>query len=133
MDVKKALAESGGEEKKALEIIKKKGMLRAKKRQSREAGEGRIAAYIHHSGKIGALVELVCETDFVAKTREFDKLAREIAMQVASMNPKDIKQLLSQEYIRDSSKNIGDLVTELAGKTGEKIEVKKIRRLEIGE
>jgi elongation factor Ts len=108
-------------------------MLRAKKRQSREAGEGRIAAYIHHSGKIGALVELVCETDFVAKTREFDKLAREIAMQVASMNPKDIKQLLSQEYIRDSSKNIGDLVTELAGKTGEKIEVKKIRRLEIGE
>jgi elongation factor Ts len=132
MDAKKALEASKGNAKKAEEWIRKRGLAKAKKRAGKEASEGLIGSYVHHSGKVAALVELVCETDFVARTDEFKSLAQEIAMQVASMKPKDIKELMGQEYIRDPKKKVGDLVTEGVGKTGEKIEVRRFERMELG-
>ncbi len=134
MDAKKALEESGGDFTKAKEWVKQKGLARAaKKAAEREAGEGIIASYVHANNRIGVLVELACETDFVAKNEEFQNLGKEVAMQVASMNPKDVDDLAKQQYIRDPKKLIGDLVKELSGKIGEKMEIKKFTRFEVGE
>lgn len=133
MEVKKALEQSGGDQKKAIELIKKKGFAKAQKRADKQTSEGVISSYVHQGGKIGTMVELVCETDFVARTREFQKLAKELAMQIASMNPKSVKKLLKQEYIRDPGKSIEELVAETVGKTGEKIEVKRFVRYKLGD
>ncbi|MCH7951196.1 translation elongation factor Ts [Patescibacteria group bacterium] len=133
MEAKKALEESGGDEKKAVKLINKHGLVKAEKRAEREVPEGVIASYVHHGGKIATLLELKCETDFVARTEEFEHLSRELAMQVASMDPKNVDALLSQEYIRDPSKTIKELIAETVGKTGEKIEVKRFVRFELGE
>ncbi|KKT72705.1 MAG: Elongation factor Ts [Microgenomates group bacterium GW2011_GWA2_44_7] len=88
---------------------------------------------MHNTGKVAALVEIACETDFVARTDEFKKLCHEVAMQVASMNPKDVEELLNQEYIRDASKTIEQLVKETIGKLGENIVVRRLSRLSLGE
>ncbi|MFN8555869.1 MAG: translation elongation factor Ts [Dehalococcoidia bacterium] len=146
MDCKRALEESGGDINKAVKVIEAQGLERAGKRAGREASQGVIESYIHQS-RIGALVELNCETDFVARTEDFRTLAREIAMQVASMGPKylskddvptgtdeDPKQvaLLEQPYIRDASRTIGQLVIETSAKTGEKVAVRRFSRFELG-
>lgn len=133
MEVKRALEESSGDEKKAEKWIQKKGLVKAKKREGREASEGVIASYIHHSGKVAVLVELRCETDFVARNEDFVKLANEIVMQVASMNPKNVKELLGQDYVRDTKVKISDLVSEVSAKTGEKVELARFVRMELGE
>lgn len=130
-DVRRALDETKGDEKKALVWLKKRASEIAAKKADRQTGEGLIEAYIHGGGKVGVLVELLCETDFVAKTDEFKKLAREVAMQVAAMNPEDVDSLLKQEYIRDSSQTIEQLVKSLIGKLGENITVKRFTRFEI--
>jgi len=88
MDIKKALAESKGDLKKAEQIIREKGLDKAKKKADRDVLSGLVYAYLHQTGKIGAMVEIACETDFVASNEEFKSLTKEIAMQVASMNPK---------------------------------------------
>jgi len=90
MECKKALEESGGDIEKAIEVLRKKGYARAKEKMDRETGEGLIYAYIHLDGKIGVLVEVNCETDFVARNEEFRELAKNIAMQIAAANPKYI-------------------------------------------
>lgn len=87
VDIKKALDEAGGDEKKAIDILRKKGQSKALKKADREAQEGIVTAYIHSNGKIGVLVKLLCETDFVARNAEFQELARDIAMHIAAMNP----------------------------------------------
>lgn len=133
MDVKKALEESKGDEKKAQAWLRKKGLAKAKKRADKEARQGIISCYVHQTGKIAVLVEANCETDFVARNEDFIQLGREIAMQVASMKPKDVDELLEQDYIRDPSKTIQDLIAEAVSKTGEKIEVKRFLRWEMGE
>lgn len=130
-DCRAALDESKGDYKKALELIKKRGLERAEKKAGRETSQGIIEAYIHQGGKVGVLVEILCETDFVAKTDEFKHLAKEVAMQIAAMNPKDVADLLKQEYIRDSSQTIDKLVKGVIGKLGENITVKKFTRFEI--
>ncbi len=130
MDAKKALEESGGDLEKAKEYLKSKGIERAQKKAEREIKAGSIFSYIH-GGKVGALVKIGCETDFVAKNEEFVKIGNEIAMQVAAMGPENIEELLEQDYIRDSSKKIKDLVTDLISKTGENIVVAEISRLAI--
>ncbi len=130
-DVRRALDEAKGDEKKALDWLKKRAGEIAAKKADRETGEGIIEAYIHGGGKVGVLIELLCETDFVAKTDEFKNLAKEIAMQVAAMNPKDVETLLKQEYIRDSSQTIEQLVKSLIGKLGENITIKRFQRFEI--
>jgi elongation factor Ts len=130
-DCRYALEESGGDYKKALEWLKKRAAEIAAKKADRETSQGIVEAYIHQGGKVGVLVELLCETDFVAKTDEFKKLAREVAMQVAAMNPSDVATLLKQEYIRDSSQTIEAMVKSVIGKLGENIAVKKFIRFEI--
>lgn len=130
-DCKKALEESGDDYKKAIEWLKKRGIEKAEKKSDRETSQGLIESYIHQNGKVGALVEVLCETDFVARTDEFKKLCHELAMQVVAMNPKNVETLLKQEYIRDSSLTIESLVKSVIGKLGENIVIKSFTRLEI--
>jgi len=131
MEVKKALEEAKGDEKKAKEILKREGLTKAAKRADKATGEGQIYSYIHNGGRVGAMVEVRCETDFVAKGDVFQKLCKELAMQIVSMNPKNVKDLLKQDYIRDSSKKMEDLVKETSAKVKENIVVSKIVRLNI--
>ncbi|MAG59521.1 translation elongation factor Ts [Candidatus Woesebacteria bacterium] len=130
-EIKDALEKAGGDEKKAREALKKSGVARASKRAERETKSGRVVTYVHHSSTVGSIVSLLCETDFVARTDEFQELGREIAMQIASMSPKDVKVLLKQEYIRDPKKTINDLVKEVIAKTGENIQIKDFKRFEV--
>ncbi|WP_161932190.1 translation elongation factor Ts [Candidatus Chazhemtobacterium aquaticus] len=131
MDAKKALEESGGDMKKAEEIIAAKGIVKAEKKADREVKSGLVYGYTHQ-GRVGVLVEVSCETDFVAKNPEFEALCKEVALQVASMEPKDVEELLEQDYIRDGGKKIKDLVTNLIGKIGENIQVRRFVRFELG-
>lgn len=130
-DCRKALEESSGDYQKALVWLKKRGIEKAAQKEDRQTQQGLIEAYIHQNGKIGAMIEILCETDFVARTSEFKQLAHEIAMQVAAMNPKDMEALLKQEYIRDQSITVNDLVKQAIGKLGENIVVKRFERFEI--
>ena len=130
-DCKMALDEAKGDMKKAEEILRKKGFEKAAKKSDRETGQGLVESYVHQTGKVGVLVSVLCETDFVARTDEFKHLAHEIAMQIAAMNPKDVDALLKQEYIRDGSKTINDLVTEAIAKLGENIKISEFKRSEI--
>lgn len=132
-EVNQVLAEAKGDIKRAKEILAKKGFEAAAKKAERITEQGTIEAYVHGGGKIGVLVELLCETDFVARTDEFKALAHEIALQVSAMNPKDADELMKQEYIRDASKKIEDLVKETIAKLGENIVVKRFERFAIGE
>jgi elongation factor Ts len=130
-DCRMALEESGGDYEKALVWQKRRSVEKAEKKADRETSQGAVDAYIHNGGKVGVLVEVLCETDFVAKTDEFKYLAKEIGMQVAAMNPKDVDSLMKQEYIRDSSQTIEKFVKSVVGKLGENIVVKRFVRFEI--
>lgn len=132
-DCRTALEESDGDYKKALEWLRKRGLEKAAKKADRATEQGLIESYIHAGGKVGVLVEMLCETDFVARTDDFKNLSKEIAMQVAAMNPEDIKSLLKQEYIRDGSQTINNLIKSVIGKLGENITVKRFQRFAIGE
>ncbi len=133
MDCKRALDEAGGDFARAKTLLKERGQARAQKTAGREDKEGIIEAYVHGGGRIGALVELSSETDFVARNQEFRDLAREIAMQVAAMDPQDVDELLAQAYIRDASKTVGELVTGLAATTGENVRVRRFKRFQLGQ
>jgi elongation factor Ts len=130
-DCRVALEESKGDLKLAEQILTKKGFEKAAKKADRETNSGLIESYVHQA-RVGAMVELLCETDFVARTDEFKTLAHELAMQVASMNPKDANALLRQEYIRDPQKKVGDLLKETIAKLGENITVGRLSRFELG-
>jgi elongation factor Ts len=133
MDCKRALDEAKGDFEKARGLIKQRGLAKAKEKADREAKEGIVEAYVHAGGRIGAIVELSSETDFVARNPDFRGLAKEIAMQVAAMDPTNVDQLLEQPYIRDSSKTIGELVTTIAASTGENVRIKRFKRFELGQ
>ncbi len=176
MDCKKALAESAGDLDKAIVWLRQKGIAAAAKRAGRVASEGCIGSYIHAGGKLGVLIEVNCETDFVAKTSEFQALVKELAMQVAASNPRCVRRedlppeiiaqereiyaaqsidkpkavidkivegklekfyrdacLMEQGYIRDPARTIGDIVTDYQAKVGEKIEVRRFVRFQLGE
>lgn len=132
-DCRKALEEVKGNYEKARVWLKKHGIEKAGKKEGRETSQGIIDSYIHVGGRVGVLLELQCETDFVAKTAEFKNLSHELCMQVAAMAPKNIESLLKQEYIRDSSLTIADLIKSIIGKLGENIVVKRFERFEVGE
>jgi elongation factor Ts len=158
MDCKRALEEAGGDFEKARAILRQKGLAAAAKRADREALQGVVESYIHSGGRIGALVELSSETDFVAATAEFRELARNIAMQIAAMSPLVVSEeelsrearsellkehgdetraleaavLLKQPYIRDDSKTVGDLVAAIAASTGENVRVRRFARFQLG-
>jgi elongation factor Ts len=149
MDCRAALMGCGGDIDKALEYLKDKGVAKAQKKAGRTTGQGLVESYIHTAGRIGALVEVNCETDFVARTDEFKELAHCLAMQVAAMNPryineKDIPEekakdvvasevcLMLQPFIKDLTKTVTDVVTETIAKTGENIRVSRFIRFELG-
>ncbi len=177
MDCKKALEETGGDLDKAVDVLRKKGAAKADKRAGREASEGVIGSYIHHDGAIGVLVELNCETDFVARTEDFKALAKDVALHVAAAKPLAVRiedlpadlvererqvyqaqvaeqkkpenirgkivdgmlkkfyeenVLLEQKFVKDDTRTVGDLVKELAAKTGEHVSVRRFARLELG-
>jgi elongation factor Ts len=178
MDCKKALDETNGDVDKAVELLRSKGAAKADKRAGRQTKEGMIANYIHHNGKIAVLAELNCETDFVARTEDFQQLGKWIAEHIAAAAPlavdkdavpaekveserrifheqvrasgkpenmiekivegkvqafyKDVA-LMHQEWVRDTSKTIGDLVKEVSAKTGENIQVRRFVRYQLGE
>jgi elongation factor Ts len=178
MDCKQALATSDGDMDAAVDFLRQKGLATAQKRAGREASEGTIQSYIHMGGKIGVLVEINCETDFVAKTDDFQTFARNIAMQIAAarplgVNPEDIPEaviakekeiyrlqalemgkpekmldkivegkmskfykdscLMNQEYVRDTSLTITDVLNDFIAKTGEKVTIGRFARFQIGE
>ena len=128
-DCKKALKESGGDLKKAKEILKKWGKDLAAKKASRGTEQGIIASYIHPNKKIGVLLELDCETDFVAKSQGFQNLAHELCLQIAATREEN--PLLEQFWIKDQTKTIKDLINDYISKTGENIVVKRFTRYEI--
>jgi elongation factor Ts len=177
MDCKKALEETGGDLEKAVDLLRKKGAAKADKRAGREASEGWIGSYIHFDGSVGVMVELNCETDFVARTADFQGLAKEIAVHVAATNPLAVRiedlpadvvererkvyesqvaeqkkpenirakivdgmirkfyeerVLLEQKFVKDDKRTVGELVKELSSKTGEKVEVRRFARFELG-
>jgi len=147
MDCKRALEDAAGDLDKAKGLLRERGIARAEGRAGRQAGQGLIHSYIH-GGRVGALVEVNCETDFVARTEDFQQLVHEIAMQVASMNPRVVSRddlpegedasaaeaaLLDQAYIRDNHRTIRDLIQETIAKTGENIRVNRFVRFELGQ
>jgi elongation factor Ts len=178
MECKKALEETGGNMEKAVEYLRTKGIAKAEKRAGRATSEGVITSYIHPPGKIGVIVELNCETDFVARTDDFKNLAREVAMHIASAAPLSVDKdgvpadavererriaeeqvrasgkpdhlvskivdgkleafykqvaLLSQPWIREDKKTIGDLIKEASSKLGENVQVRRFVRFQMGE
>jgi len=130
-ECRKALTESDGDIDKARTLLKEWGKDVAQKKQVREVGEGLIDAYVHSNGKVGVLIDVGCETDFVAKTDDFKSLVHEFAMQIASMKPEDVPELLEQQYIKDSSKTIQDLLGEAIAKLGENIVIQRFTRFEV--
>jgi elongation factor Ts len=178
MDCKKALAESKGDLEKAVVWLREKGIAQAAKRSGRVASDGSVGSYIHAGGKLGVLVEVNCESDFVAKTPEFQTLVKEIGMQIAAANPRAVTReelapeiiqqereiyaaqaaetgkpeqvinkivegriqkfytevcLYDQAWVRDPNRTIKDLIGEYVGKLGEKIEVRRFVRFQLGE
>ena len=131
MDCTRALEETKGNAKTAEELLKKWGIEKSEKKADRETKAGMINSYIH-GGKVGVLLELLCETDFVARTDDFKNLSHELCLQIASMNPRDVKTLLSQEYIRDPKTKIEYLVKQTIGKLGENIIISRFTRYQLG-
>jgi len=131
MDCKKALVEAKGDEKEALKILQKKGQLIAMKKSGREAGQGIIEAYIHSNKKIGVLLELKCETDFVARNEEFKELAHDLAMHVAAMDSEDEKSLLKESFVKNEEITVKDLIDERIAKLGENIKIGKFTRYQL--
>ena len=130
MECKRALAEAKGNFDKAQEILKQRGLDVAMKKATREVREGLVISYVHAGGKIGALVEVNCETDFVARNEVFQRFAKDLAMQVAAQ-PEEVP-LLDQKFIKDPSKTIRDYLTEAIARLGENIQIRRFVRFEIG-
>ena len=148
MDAKKALEEAQGDIDRARELLRERGVAAAAKKVGRSANEGLVDAYLHGGGRVGVLLEVNCETDFVARTEDFRELAHNLSMQVAAMSPKYVDEseipenesgdpaevaLMAQPYIKDASLSIKDLVLESAGKLGENIKVRRFSRFALGE
>lgn len=147
MDCKRALIDSDGDIDKAKDILRELGIATAAKKASRATNEGLVESYIHSGGRIGAIVEVNCETDFVARTDDFKGLAHDLAMQIAAMSPSYVdidgtedsdslppeSFLMQQTFIKDPSRTIKDLVNEAVGRLGENIQVRRFTRFSLGE
>ena len=147
MDCRRALQDTDGNLDRAADILREQGIARAEKKVGRETSQGLIESYIHAGGRVGAMVELNCETDFVARNPQFKELAHEIAMQIAAMSPTRVgdeptegeaptqdgdNPLLDQAYIRDNSKTMRDLIKQGIAGFGENIVVRRFMRFELG-
>lgn len=129
MRVKQVLEQFKGDEIKALEVLKAEGLEKVAKREDRITSQGKVFAYNHHTGKVVSVVELFSETDFVAKNELFEALGKDIALQVVSMGEEKIE---NQDFIKDPSKKIKDLIKEVIAKTGENIKLGRVVRIELG-
>jgi elongation factor Ts len=130
-DCRMALDEAKGDATKAAEILRKKGIEKADKKADRQVKAGMVFSYVHHTGRVGAMVGLACETDFVAKTDDFQKLGREVALHICASSPASVEDLLKQEYVRDPSKTIEVLIKETVGKLGENIQVVEFKTVKV--
>lgn len=149
MDCKRALEESDGNSEKAEDVLREQGLASAAKKEGRETREGVVHAYIHTGGRVGALVQLDCETDFVARTPEFQELAHNLAMQIAAMpstsyvskdeideedgRPIEEISLLDQSYIKDPSRTVTDIIQDAIARVGENVKVRRFSRFALGE
>ena len=141
LDCRNALQEADGDNSKAQSILREKGLASVAKKASRAAAEGVVESYIHSGSRIGVLLELNCETDFVARTDEFRELAHDLAMQVAAMDPDIVRaddsdegvSLMEQSFVKDPSKSIQDLVNDAIAKLGENIQVRRFIRYALAE
>src|SRR5216683_2287083 len=137
MDCKKALTEANGDVEKAIVLLRKSGAAMAKKKATRVTSEGSVAHYIHAGGKIGVLVEVNCESDFVARTDDFKELVHDIAMHIAASDPKFVRYeevcLLEQPFIKDQTMSIAQLIAAKIGKLGENISVRRFARFKVGD
>ena len=133
IDCKKALEETKGDFQKAKEILRKRGLEMAAKKADRVAKEGRVEAYIHSGNKIGVVVEVNCETDFVARNDDFIAFTKNVAIHIAAMNPENTQALLQQPFVKEASKTIQDLLNELVAKIGENIQISRFIRFKVGE
>ena len=131
MECKSALIEAKGDEKKALKFLQKKDRFTAMKKSERIAKEGIVDAYVHSNKKIGALLELMCETDFVARNEEFKELAHDIAMHIAGMDSKNEKSLLEELFVKNPEIRVKDLIDQKIAKFGENIKIGKFVRFEL--
>lgn len=131
MQCRQALEEAQGDKTKALSLLKSKGAEIASKKSDRNLGAGVVASYIHAGDSVGAMVELLCETDFVAKNPEFKSTAREIAMHIAAMKPENTEELLAQPFIKGPSETIGDMINKTIQKFGERTEIGNFVRFSI--
>ncbi len=146
MECRNALLEVEGDIEKAIQLLKQRSLFMAEKRKERSVSQGLVEAYVHAGGRIGAMVEVNCETDFVARTSEFKELAHNLAMQVAAMEPRFISKeevpegdmelqticLLAQPYIKDTTMTVQDVINETIAKVGENIKVSRFARFEVG-
>ena len=142
-----ALLEAEGDTARALQILKERSLLKAEKKKTRSTSQGLIEVYLHSGGRVGAMIEVNCETDFVARSDEFKELAHNLAMQVAAQEPQfickediteganvepEVACLLEQPYIRDTNQRVQDIITEVIAKVGENIQVRRFVRFELG-
>jgi len=150
-DVRTALESSGGNEAKALEFLRARGAAIAEKRSGRAAAQGRVESYVHHDGRLAAIVEVNCETDFVARTADFTQFCRDVAMQVAAMSPQYLRReelpsngghsaadakalcLLEQPCVKDQGTTVSDMLKALIAKTGENVVIRRFARFAVGE
>ena len=130
-EIAKALKDAEGDEERAKQILQALGAKMAAKKSSREAKEGVVDAYIHNTRKVASVIELYCETDFVARNMEFQKLAHELAMHVAAMKPGDLEGLLSQPFVKDPNITVRELINQFIAKLGENIQVGRFEIFEI--
>ena len=130
-DCRESLERAQGDNKKAEKFLIEKGAAILEKKSKRSTKNGSIVSYVHSDKRIGVLLELVCETDFVVKTEDFQKLAKELTLQIAAADPKDVKELLKQSYIRDESMTVSDLFKIEASRLRENIKIEKFCRYQI--
>lgn len=130
LECQKAMKEAGGDLDKALALIRESGFVRAESRKERKTGAGLLHSYIHNN-RVGVLLELRTETDFVSRSKDFHDLAHDLTMQIASMNPTDVAELLKQVYIKDESLKVEGLVKQYISKLGENIQIERFTRYEL--
>ena len=130
MQCKRALESAGGDYKKALEIIAKSGAKKAEEKKTRKTGSGLLESYVHN-GRVGVLLEVRCETDFVAKSDPFKELVHDITLHIAAMDSENVESLLKEPFVKDESITVKDAVNTVVGKTGENIEINRFTRYEL--
>jgi len=133
MDIKNAMEEAGGDREKAMEILKKSVGDKMEKRSGRATSQGKVGVYLHGDGKSAVMVEVNCETDFVAKADDFQNFVKDLCLHIIAMKPANIEELLKQDFVKDSKNTVGDLLKGIIAKTGENIVISRFVIYSIGE